>query len=134
MRSREKSTPWIFEIVGELEFSKSKKFRETVRRELPYGVARHTGIMVDGFGSYIPEGVEFFNRDYGTVFLLRPDHPLYDNLEKAKDISELANQQINEDDTGGMKVWLYNDGCLPWTSESNFSHYKKRVQKVLDIC
>ena len=134
MRSREKSTPWIFEIVRKLEFSKSKKFRETVRRELPYGVARHTGIMVDAFGSYIPEGVEFFNRDYGTVFLLRPDYPLYDNLEKAKDISELANQQIDEDDSGEMKVWLYNDDCLPWTSESNFSHYKKRVQKVLEIC
>ena len=90
--------------------------------------------MVDAFGSYIPEGVEFFNRDYGTVFLLSPGHPLYANLEKAKDIPEFANQQINKGDNGGMKIWLYNDGCLPWTSESNFYHYKERMQKLLDIC
>ena len=134
MRSRERSIPWIFEIVRKLKFSKSKKVKETVRRELPYGIARHTGEMVDGFGSYIPKGVEFFNRDYGTVFLLSPDHPLYANLEKAKNIPELANQQIDEYDGGGMKVWLYGDGCSPWASESDFYHYKERVQKVLDVC
>lgn len=133
MRSREKP-PWIFRIVRKLKFSKSKEFRETVGRELPYGVARHTGQMADAFGSYIPKGVEFFNRDYRTVFLLSPDHPLYASLEKAKNIPELANQQITEDDNGGMKVWLYGDDCTPWASKSNFDHYKERVQKVLDIC
>jgi hypothetical protein len=83
-------------------------------------------------GSYVVT-----NRRYKPIGMTTTDHVTYEDLEVRVRFKRLTVATARALDHAGResleRIYLYNDGCIPTSSDANWTAYSRRLQRLAGL-